>query len=100
MTRRSRSDRHHGAFVLEAIMITTQYTTQDLKKLPLKAIVAFTARCARRGWSLSQFPEFHPHREARHLAIDNAIRLARRKYPGALPATPSSLWSRPWRQLS
>ena len=29
-------------------MIKTQYTTADLKKLPLRAIVAFAARCARR----------------------------------------------------
>ena len=33
-------------------MINTQYTTEDLKKLPLRAIVAFAARCARRVESL------------------------------------------------
>ena len=57
-------------------MIIPQYTTEDLKKLPLRAIVAFAARCARRVESLSQFPADHPQREARRVAIDNAIRLA------------------------
>ena len=61
---------------LEATMIRTQYTTEDLKKLPLRAIVAFAARCARRVESLAQFPADHPQREARRVAIDNAIRLA------------------------
>jgi hypothetical protein len=57
-------------------MISTQYTTEDLKKLPLRAIVAFAARCARRVESIAQFPAGHPQREARRVAIDNAIRLA------------------------
>src|SRR5271166_4635365 len=73
---RSNDDRHHQSFVLEAIMIRTQYTTEDLKKLPLRAIVAFAARCARRVESIAQFPAGHPQREARRVAIDNAIRLA------------------------
>ena len=29
-------------------MIVTNYTPEDLKKLPLRAIVALAARCARR----------------------------------------------------
>ena len=57
-------------------MIRTQYTTEDLKKLPLRAIVAFAARCARRVEPIAQFPAGHPQQEARRLAIDNAIRLA------------------------
>ncbi len=57
-------------------MIRTQYTMEDLKKLPLRAIVAFAARCARRVESISQLPADHPQREARRVAIDNAIRLA------------------------
>jgi hypothetical protein len=57
-------------------MIRTRYTTEDLKKLPLRAIVAFAARCARRVESISQFPAGHPQRETRRVAIDNAIRLA------------------------
>jgi hypothetical protein len=57
-------------------MIRTRYTTEDLKKLPLRAIVAFAARCARRVESISQFPAGHPQREARRVAIDNAIRMA------------------------
>ena len=57
-------------------MISTQYTTEDLKKLPLRAIVAFAARCARRVESIAQFPADHPQQEARRVAIHNAIRLA------------------------
>ena len=30
-------------------MIVTDYTTEDLKKLPLRAIVALAARCG--GWN-------------------------------------------------
>ncbi len=57
-------------------MIRTQYTEKDLKKLPLRAIVAFAARCARRVESIAQLPVKHPQCEARRVAIDNAIRLA------------------------
>jgi hypothetical protein len=57
-------------------MIKTQYTAEDLKKLPLRAIVAFAARCARRVESIAQFPAGHPQREARRVAVDDAIRLA------------------------
>jgi multidrug resistance efflux pump len=47
-----------------------------LKRLPLRPIVAFAACCARRVETISQFPADHPRREARRVAIDNAIRLA------------------------
>lgn len=57
-------------------MIKTQYTAEDLKKLPLRAIVAFAARCARRVESVAQFPADQPQCEARRVAVDNAIRLA------------------------
>ncbi len=57
-------------------MIRTQYTTEDLKKLPLRAIVAFAARCARRVEPIAQFPVGHPQQEARRVAINDAIRLA------------------------
>jgi hypothetical protein len=70
------NDMHHPPLFLEATMIRTQYTTEDLKKLPLRGIVAFAARCARRVEPLSQLPADHPQREPRRLAIANAIRLA------------------------
>ena len=57
-------------------MISTQYTTEDLKKLPLRAIVAFAARRAKRVEPFAQFPAGHPQREARRVALDDAIRLA------------------------
>jgi hypothetical protein len=64
------------SLVFEATMIRTNYTVEDLKKLPLRAIVAFAARCARRVEDLSQLPEGHPERESRRAAINAAIRLA------------------------
>jgi hypothetical protein len=57
-------------------MIRTDYTVEDLKKLPIRAIVAFAARCARRVEDLSQLPEGHPERENRRAAVDAAIRIA------------------------
>jgi hypothetical protein len=64
------------SLVFEATMIRTNYTVEDLKKLPLRAIVAFAARCARRVEDLSQLPEGHPERESRRAAINAAIRFA------------------------
>ena len=40
-------------------MIKTQYTAENLKKLPLRAMVAFAARCARRVEPIAQFPAGH-----------------------------------------
>jgi hypothetical protein len=48
----------------------------DLKRLPLRAIVAFAARCARRVEHLAQLPEGHAGREQRRVAIENALGLA------------------------
>ena len=56
-------------------MIVTDYTTEDLKKLPLRAIVALAARCARRVEYLGLLPDGHPDLERSRTAIDNAIRL-------------------------
>jgi hypothetical protein len=72
---------------LEAIMLRTQYTTEDLKKLPLRAIVAFAARCARRVEPIAQFPAGHSQREARRVAIDNAIWLAEEVARGSAGAS-------------
>ena len=57
-------------------MIVPNMSTEDLKKLPLRAIVALAARCARRVESLSLVPDGHPDRERCRTAIDGAIRLA------------------------
>jgi hypothetical protein len=57
-------------------MIVPNYTTEDLKKLPLRAIVALAARCARRVESLSLLPDDHPDRDRCRTAIDGAILLA------------------------
>jgi hypothetical protein len=52
------------------------FTVDNLKQLPLRAIVAFASRCARRVEHLAQLPEGDPGREGRRIAVDAAIRLA------------------------
>jgi hypothetical protein len=57
-------------------MIVPSISTEDLKKLPLRAIVALAARCARRVESLSLLPDGHPDLDRCRTAVDSAIRLA------------------------
>jgi hypothetical protein len=57
-------------------MIVTNYTPEDLKKLPLRAIVALSARCARRVEHLALLPDDDPETERCRAAVANAIRLA------------------------
>jgi hypothetical protein len=57
-------------------MIETNYTADDLKKLPLRAIVAFAARCARRVERLALPPDDHPEQEKWAAAIAEALRVA------------------------
>jgi hypothetical protein len=57
-------------------MIETRYTADDLKKLPLRAIVALAARCARRVEPLALLPDDHPERENLRAAVAEAIRVA------------------------
>src|SRR5512135_34691 len=52
------------------------FTVEHLKKLPLRAIVAFAARCARRVEPLAQLPEGHPERERRRQTVEAALRMA------------------------
>jgi hypothetical protein len=57
-------------------MIVTNYTPEDLKKLPFRAIVALSARCARRVEHLALLPEGDPQTERCRAAVANAIGLA------------------------
>jgi hypothetical protein len=57
-------------------MIVTNYTPEDLKKLPLRAIVALSARCARRVEHLALLPDDDPQTERCRAAVAGAIRLA------------------------
>jgi hypothetical protein len=52
------------------------FTLEDLQGLPLRAIVAFAARCGRRVEPIAQLPEAHPGRERRRAAVEAALRLA------------------------
>jgi hypothetical protein len=57
-------------------MILPDFTVEHLKALPLRAIVAFAARCARRVEPLAQLPEGDPRRESRRGAVEAALRMA------------------------
>ena len=57
-------------------MQVPDFTVEHLKKLPLRAIVAFAARCARRVEHLAQLPERHPQRESRRAAVEAALCVA------------------------
>jgi hypothetical protein len=57
-------------------MIVTNYTSEDLKRLPLRAIVALAARCARRVEQLALLPEDHPEAQRYKATVVNAIQLA------------------------
>jgi hypothetical protein len=57
-------------------MIVTSYTSEDMKKLPLRAIVAFGVRCARRVESLALPPDGHPEAERGRAAVAGALALA------------------------
>jgi hypothetical protein len=57
-------------------MIETSYTADDLKKLPLRAIVAFAARCARRVERLALPPDDHAEKERWSAAVAEALRVA------------------------
>ncbi len=57
-------------------MIIPKYTLDDFKKLPLRAIAAFAARCARRVEELSILPDEHPEHERCRLAVGEAILMA------------------------
>jgi hypothetical protein len=46
--------------LIEAKMTLPKYTAEDLKQLPLRAIVALAARCARRVEKLALLPDDHP----------------------------------------
>jgi hypothetical protein len=52
------------------------FTVEQLKQLPLRAIVAFAARCARRVEVQAQLPEGHPQRESRRAAVEAALLMA------------------------
>ncbi len=57
-------------------MIVTNYTSEDLKKLPLRAIVALAAHCARRVERQAHLPDDHPQKERCCKAVAGAIGLA------------------------
>lgn len=57
-------------------MRVPDFTVEHLKQLPLRAIVAFAARCGRRVEARVQWPERDPELEVRRAAIDAALRMA------------------------
>ena len=57
-------------------MIVANYTPEDLKKLPLRAIVALAVRCAQRVEHMALLPEDHPENPRCRAAVDAALRAA------------------------
>src|SRR4051794_36527393 len=51
-------------------------TEEELQRLPLRAIVAYAARCARRVRPLYRLPQDFPDRVKHELAVDHAIEYA------------------------
>lgn len=52
------------------------FQSEHLKQLPLRAIVAFSARCARRVQALSELPDGHPGRERLREDVEAALHMA------------------------
>jgi hypothetical protein len=57
-------------------MDLADFTLEDLQGLPLRAIVAFAARCGRRVEPIAQLPDGHTARERRRAAVDAALAMA------------------------
>jgi hypothetical protein len=57
-------------------VIVTKYTPEDLKKLPLRAIVSLKARCARRVERLRRLPDDHLEQERRRSEVASTIGVA------------------------
>jgi hypothetical protein len=70
-------------------MIVTNYTPENLKKLPLRAIVALAVRCARQVEHLALLPGDHPETQRCRTATANAILLAE-DFAKGLPSSSST----------
>jgi hypothetical protein len=66
-------------------METLGLTVEDLKGLPLRAIVAWAARCARRVPPLIPPPEGRPETDRHRVAVEAALRMAEDFARGAVP---------------
>jgi len=67
-------------------MIVPKYTVEDLKKLPLRAIVALAVRCARRVEHLAVPRDEHPQHESCRSAVQSGLQLAE-DFARGLPCT-------------
>ena len=66
-------------------METLGLTVDDLKGLPLRAIVAWATRCARRVQPLVESPEGPPETYQHRVAVEAALRMAEDFARGAVP---------------
>src|SRR5262245_35298311 len=62
------------------------FTVENLKRLPLRAITAFAARCARRVEHLAQLPEGDSENERCRAAIQAALQFAEECAAGSVKA--------------
>lgn len=67
-------------------MINLIYTKEDMKQLPLRAVVAFAARCAQRVEHLALVPDEHPESANCRSAVRAAVGLAE-DFARGLPCT-------------
>ena len=72
-------------------MQVPDFTVEHLKELPLRAIVAFAARCARRVEPLALLPQGQPRRENRRAAVEAALCLTK-AYGSALLRADTAYW--------
>jgi hypothetical protein len=76
------------SFIEEARMgASVAESATDLKQLPLRALVAYAARCARRVQSQYKLPDGHPEAADCQAAIDGAIRVAEQFASGEEPSS-------------
>ena len=74
-------------------MKLANFTVEHRKVLPLRAIVAFAAQCARRAETLSQPPEGNPHRESRREEVEAALRMTE-SFAWGRTRPPTNRWLR------
>src|SRR4051812_45526452 len=67
------------------------FQCEHLKQLPLRAIVAFSVRCARRVQALCELPEGHPGRGRLREDVEVALRMAEGFASGSTAPCPDSV---------
>jgi len=86
-----RDSRRESPKLSEVKMNIPEYSAQDLKKLPLRAIAALAARCARRVEHLTLLPDSHPESDGCRKAVSDALGMAENFARGLLCPSSESI---------